>query len=90
MVKMKGQLVSYVREYQYLGIILDKKLNIANHLKYVADKGTKIIYMIRCGAQANWGLGFETLRTLYTEVGEAVTLPTSRCLPVTKMFGPIK
>ena len=62
-VKMKGQPIGYVKEFRYLGIVLDEKLSFDKHIKYVADKATKVFYMIRRAAQANWGLGFKTLKT---------------------------
>ena len=63
-----------MKEFRYLGIILDGKLSFDKHLKYVAEKATKIFYMIRRAAKANWGLGFKTLKTLYTGVGESILL----------------
>jgi hypothetical protein len=69
-IKMKGQPIGYVKEFRYLGFILDEKLSFESHLKYVAEKATKIFYKVRRVAQANWGLGFKTLKTLYSGVLE--------------------
>ena len=66
--------VGYVKEFRYLGVILDEKLSFIQHLKYVSEKAVKTFCMVRRAAKANWGFGYKALITLYKGVGEAILL----------------
>ena len=71
---MKGEPVGYVKEFRYLGVILDEKLSFIQHFRYVSEKAVKTFCMVRRAAKANWGLGSKALLTLYKGVGEAILL----------------
>ena len=71
---MKGESVGYVKEFRYLGVILDEKLSFVPHLKYASEKAVKTFSMVKRAAKANWGLGYKALLTIYKGVSEAILL----------------
>jgi hypothetical protein len=55
-----------VNNMKYLGIILDSKLKFREHLTYITEKCTKLIFTLSKSAKLNWGLNHEALKTIYT------------------------
>jgi hypothetical protein len=55
-----------VQSLKYLGIILDKKLTFKDHINYIKDKCSKLIFALSKSAKLNWGLGHGALKTIYT------------------------
>jgi hypothetical protein len=51
---------------KYLGIILDSKLNFRDHITYITDKCSKLIFTLSKSAKLNWGLNHAALKTIYT------------------------
>jgi hypothetical protein len=51
---------------KYLGIIFDSKLTFKEHINYVAEKCTKLIFTLSKSAKLNWGLKHQALKTIYT------------------------
>jgi hypothetical protein len=51
---------------KYLGIIFDSKLTFREHINYVAEKCTKLIFVLSKSAKLNWGLKDAALKTIYT------------------------
>jgi hypothetical protein len=49
-----------------LGIILDHKLTFKEHINYMAEKYTKLIFSLSKSAKFNWGLKHAALKTIYT------------------------
>jgi len=51
---------------KYLGIIFDKKLSFREHINYMVEKCTKLIFALSKSAKLNWGVKHAALRTIYT------------------------
>ena len=51
---------------KYLGIIFDHKLTFREHIKYMAEMCTKLIFSLSKSAKLNWGLQHAALKTIYT------------------------
>ena len=45
-----------VNSMKYLGIIFDQKLTFKEHINYMAEKCTKLIFSLSKSAKLNWGL----------------------------------
>ena len=63
---MNSRLLTQVHSLKYLGIILDTKLTFKNHINYITDKCSRLIFALSKSAKLNWGLGHEALKTIYT------------------------
>ena len=50
---------------KYLGIYFDSRFTFDNHIRYIAENSTKLIYMLGKSAKLQWGLGHKTLKTIY-------------------------
>jgi len=61
-----------VHSLKCLGIIFDNKLTFREHITYMAEKCTKLIYALSKSAKLNWGLKHAALKTIYT--GEILPL----------------
>ena len=48
-----------------MGIVFDYKLTFRDHINYIEEKCTKLIFVLVKSAKINWGLSHETLRTIY-------------------------
>ena len=48
-----------------MGIIFDKKLSFLPHLRYLKDKCTKALNLLRVVAHSSWGADQQTLLHLY-------------------------
>ena len=46
--------------------IFDHKLTFREHIKYMAEKCTKLIFSLSESAKPNWGLQHAALKTIYT------------------------
>jgi hypothetical protein len=51
---------------EYLGIIFDSRLTFREHINYIAEKCTKLIFTLSKLAKLNWGLKRAALKTIYT------------------------
>ena len=51
---------------KYLGIISDTKLTFKDHINYITDKCSRLIFALSKSAKLTWGLGHEALKTIYT------------------------
>ena len=63
---MNSRLLTQVHSLKYLGVILDTKLTFKNHINYITDKCSRLIFALSKSAKLNWGLGHEALKTIYT------------------------
>jgi hypothetical protein len=57
--------LTQVQSLKYLGIILDKKLTFKDHITYIADKCSRLIFSLSKYAKLNWGLEHGALKTIY-------------------------
>jgi hypothetical protein len=55
-----------VHSLKYLGIIFDSKLTFREHINYMAEKCTKLIFALSKSAKINWRLKQTFLKTIYT------------------------
>jgi hypothetical protein len=62
---LNNRRLEVVKEMKYLGIYLDSRLTFDNHIKYIAENSTKLIYMLGKSAKLQWGLGHKSLKTIY-------------------------
>jgi hypothetical protein len=52
-------------KYEYLGIVIDTKLTFKDHINYLTEKCSKLIFALSKSAKRNWGLGHDALKTIY-------------------------
>jgi len=50
---------------KHLGIILDQKFKFQEHIKYAAERCTKLIYNLSRAARLKWGIKQEATATIY-------------------------
>ena len=62
---LNGSPIPVVEEVKCLGIILDKKLSFLPHLRYLKNKCTKALNLLRVVANTSWGADQQTLLHLY-------------------------
>ena len=55
-----------VTSIKYLGIIFDSKMTFRDHINYVEEKCTKLIFTLAKSAKITWGLKHKALKTIYT------------------------
>lgn len=54
-----------VKEYKFLGVIIDNELRFASHVKKVISKAQNRNKILRCLAGKKWGQSLESQRSLY-------------------------
>ena len=57
--------IEQVSQMKYLGIILDQKFKFQEHIKYAAERCTKLIYNLSRAARLHWGIKQEAIATIY-------------------------
>jgi len=62
---LNGSPIPVVQEVKFLGVIFDKKLSFLPHLRYLKNKCTKAINLLRIVAHTSWGADQQTLLHLY-------------------------
>jgi hypothetical protein len=55
-----------VHNLKYLGIIFDSTLTFREHIHYMPEECTKLIFALSKSANLNWGLNQTALKTIYT------------------------
>jgi ribonuclease HI len=55
-----------VHSLKYVGIIFDNKHSFMEHINYMSEKCTKLIFAFSKSAKLNWGLKHAALKTIYT------------------------
>jgi len=55
-----------VTSLKYLGIIIDSKLTFREHINYIKEKCSKLIFALSRSAKINWGLSHNALKSVYT------------------------
>jgi hypothetical protein len=63
---LNNKLLLQVHSFKYLGIIFDGKLSFREHINYMAEKCTKLIFARSKSAKLNWGLKHAALKIIYT------------------------
>jgi len=62
---LNGSIIPVVEETKYLGIMFDRKLSFLPHIRYLKDKCTKALNLLRVVAHKTWGADQQTLIHLY-------------------------
>ena len=62
---LNNKLLPQLHRLKYLGLIFDTKLTFKEHINYMANKCTKLIFLLSKAAKLNWGLNHKALRTIY-------------------------
>jgi len=63
---LNNKTLKQVNSTKYLEIIFDSKMTFTDHVKYVGEKCTKLIFSLSKSAKVTWGLKHEALKTIYT------------------------
>ena len=63
-----GMPIPVVQEVKFLGLIFDCKLSFLPHIRYLKNKSTKALNLIRVVAHTSWGTDQDTLLLLYTSL----------------------
>ena len=69
---LNNRTIPQVERIKYLGIIFDRKLTFKEHINYVTNKCTKLIFTLVKSAKLNWGLNHKARETIY--LGEILPL----------------
>jgi hypothetical protein len=64
-VYLNNKVIPQIQKLKYLGIIFDYKLTFWDHINYITQKCTKLIFVLSKSAKINWGLGHKALKTIY-------------------------
>jgi len=62
---MNNKAITQVQKIKYLGITFVYKLSFREHINYLADKCTKLIFQPAKSAKLKWGLSHKALHTIY-------------------------
>jgi len=65
LIYLNNKPVEQVNNIEYLGIIIDSKLNFREHMIHTAIKCTKLIHALAKSAKLSWVLKHEALNTIY-------------------------
>jgi hypothetical protein len=57
--------IEQVTQMKYLGIIMDQKFKFEEHIKYTAERCTKLIFNLARAARLKWGMKQEAIATIY-------------------------
>jgi hypothetical protein len=63
---LNNRQITQLHSIKYLGIIFDPKLSFKDHINYITEKCSKLIFALAKSAKLNWGLCHTALRTIYT------------------------
>jgi len=66
--KIDNKNITYKNETRYLGLIIDDKLNLIPHVKYLRNKVTNFIMSIKRIAREKWGIKRHIVGVLYNSV----------------------
>ena len=62
---LNNKILEQLDRIKYLGIIFDSKITFRDHVNYVGEKCTKLIFNLSKSATVTWGLKHEALKTVY-------------------------
>ena len=62
---LNNKILEQVNKIKYLGIIFDSKMTFREHVNYVEEKCTKLIFALSKSAKTTWGLKHAALKTIY-------------------------
>jgi len=62
---LNNKILEQVNKLKYIGIIFDSKMTFREHVNYVEEKCTKLIFALSKSAKTTWGLKHVALKTIY-------------------------
>jgi hypothetical protein len=62
---VNNKTLKQVNSMKYLGIIFDNKMTFRDHINFIEQKCTKLIFSLSKPAKMTWGLRHEALKTIY-------------------------
>jgi hypothetical protein len=66
-VYLNNKPLEQVNTMKYLEIIIDNKFKFSEHIRYAAEKCTKLIHSLSKSAKTSWRLKHGALQTIYKE-----------------------
>ena len=63
---LNNKILEQFNSIKYLGIIFHSKITFRDHVNYIEEKCTKLIFTLSKLAKVAWGLKHESLKTTYT------------------------
>ena len=63
--QIRGHQLEKVDNPVYLGVTLDRQLNLNEHIRLLKEKSTRRLKIVKRLASTNWGADKSTLRQLY-------------------------
>lgn len=64
----EGEIIERVREFKYLGLYLDPKINMNVHIKMICSKALRSLWATRAMVKRNWGLSPEKMIWIYKQI----------------------
>jgi len=62
---LNNKILEQVKKLKYLGIIFDSKMTFRDHVNYVEEKCTKLIFTLSKSGKLIWGLKHTSLKSMY-------------------------
>ncbi|MCL2354761.1 MAG: hypothetical protein FWC68_02565 [Oscillospiraceae bacterium] len=83
---LKEIIVEQVKEIIYLGIIFDGKVTFRDHVIYIEEDSTKLIFTLSKSAILTWGLKHMALLTIYAGSIQPIILYEAQVLKVLRHY----
>ncbi|GIX70133.1 probable RNA-directed DNA polymerase from transposon BS [Caerostris darwini] len=71
-IKIGSHKIKYLKQFKYLGLVMDKQLSWHAHLDYVTSKITKLMQKINRTTRVYWGLSPPVKKEIYNRVLEKI------------------
>lgn len=67
-IKYNNNVIPINDSHKFLGVIIDRKLNFEEHIKYIISRAHKGLNIMRCLTGVKWGADPKILNTLYKSI----------------------
>lgn len=71
-ITMDGSDLPFVRDFKYLGVVIDHKLLFNKHVEHIINKATRIFTKLCLFCRPTWGTHPENVQTIYRQVIEPI------------------
>ena len=78
-IKLRNTPITNVKSMKILGIIIDQRLTWQQHVKYVVEKASRVVQIIRRVAGLYWGTQSSILLHIYKMAYEPIVTYASKC-----------
>lgn len=65
---LKGKEIFLSSKIKYLGVILDRRLNMNEHVEYIKNKANKTLWAANSRCKRNWGLQPKKMHYIYSSI----------------------